>query len=459
MRSLKSIPWVIAFTFILCGIATEAATLRGTVTNKTTNKPSAGDTVVLVDVQAGMTEAARATTNASGQYTLDTPGIGPYLIRVNHQGGTYFIAAPQGEVPGNVTVYDVAPKVDGVGVDADMLLVEAAGGMLRVHERFQVRNTSLPPRAQFGDNTFEVVIPVEAEIDSASATRPGGLSTNTHLVPLSEKGHYTFNIPIQPDQGEKQTLFEVQYHISYSGKYTFVPHLQMPANNFVVYVAKGIDFKPAQGTGFQSAPEDPRVQTFVVRNVHPGQAIGFSVSGEGQMPQDAQGAGGGQQAGMGASENEGANGVGSGPGGGLGAPIGTPDPLTKYKWWILALLTLLLITGSAFLLRQRGEATLGGHAVDHELPIAANPVPVFVRTDPRPAGPAAIHRATRSSANAALLNMLKEEMFAIEQEKVTGDLSMEDYTTIKAGLEALLKRTLQAPGSATHSRVHSETEI
>ena len=133
--------------------------------------------------------------------------------------------------------------------------------MLRVHERFLVRNTSLPPRAQFSNNTFEIVIPSEAEIDGASATRPGGLATNTRLASAQPEGHYTFNIPIQPDQEEKETLFEVQYHLSYNGNYTFSPHLQMPADNLVVYAAKGIDFKPAPGSSFQSAQEDPRVQT------------------------------------------------------------------------------------------------------------------------------------------------------------------------------------------------------
>src|SRR5579863_8598692 len=101
-----------------------AATVKGTVTNKTTGKPSSGDSVVLVDVGAGMADAATATTDGHGQYTMQTPGSGPYLIRVTHQGATYFIAAPQGGASGDLTVYDVAAKVDGVSIDADMLLVE-----------------------------------------------------------------------------------------------------------------------------------------------------------------------------------------------------------------------------------------------------------------------------------------------------------------------------------------------
>ena len=187
MSQTRMFPRVAALLFFVVGVAAHAVSITGTVTNKTTNRPSAGDTVVLVDVQAGMNEAANATTDGSGQYSFDAPGMGPYLIRVTHQGASYFIAAPQGGASGNVTVYDVAAKVDGVAIDADMYLVEAAGGMIRVHERFLVRNTSLPPKTQFSDNTFEVVLPEDAEIDSAAATRPGGLGTNTHLTPLSER--------------------------------------------------------------------------------------------------------------------------------------------------------------------------------------------------------------------------------------------------------------------------------
>jgi len=114
---------VIAFACLLAGVFAHAAAVSGTVSNKTTGKPSAGDSVVLVDVGAGMSEAATGTTDKNGHYSLQPPGMGPYLVRVNHQGANYFIAAPQGDVPGDVTVYDVAAKVDGVSIDADMLLV------------------------------------------------------------------------------------------------------------------------------------------------------------------------------------------------------------------------------------------------------------------------------------------------------------------------------------------------
>jgi hypothetical protein len=433
-------------TLLLFGVAGQAATFKGTVTNKTTNRPSAGDTVALVDVQAGMADAATATTDSNGRYELEAAGVGPYLIRVTHQGASYFIAAPQSGGEGNLTVYDVVAKVDGVAIHADMLLVEAAGGMLRVHERYLVRNTSLPPKAQFSSNTFEVAIPPDAEIDGASATRPGGLATNTHLLPLSDKGRYSFNIPIQPDQDEKETLFELQYHVSYTGQYRFTPQLLMPADRLVVYVAKGIAFKPSPGSVFQSTQEDPRVQTFVTSNPRPGQAIGFSISGEGQMPPEAQNAGIAQQGGMG---DAGTNGIGNGPGGGLGAPIDTPDPFSRNKWWIVALLTLLLLATSAFMLRRRGQAAVTGFATGYHSEAMSPATSTTARPNVRSAASAPAHTPTPSSTSDALLNLLKEEMFAIEQEKLSGTLSPQEYAKVKIGLEALLRRVLRAQQSGS----------
>src|SRR6516162_3217021 len=118
---------------VLSGALAQAVSVTGTVTNKTTDKPSAGDDVVLVDVQAGMNEAATAKTDASGRYSLQIPAggnIGSYLIRVSHQGASYFIAAPASGTGGDLTVYDVEAKVNGVAIDADMLLFEGSAGEL-----------------------------------------------------------------------------------------------------------------------------------------------------------------------------------------------------------------------------------------------------------------------------------------------------------------------------------------
>ena len=98
-------------------------------------------------------------------------------------------------------------------------------GQLRVVERYEVHNASAPPRTQWSKQSFEVVLPDDAVLGDVSAQRPGAgsLPTSVKLDPDGPKGHYSFNFPIQPDEGGKGTLFQVQYELPYSSdKYAFI---------------------------------------------------------------------------------------------------------------------------------------------------------------------------------------------------------------------------------------------
>jgi hypothetical protein len=417
MKSTSFIFRTVAMSLLLAGSLAQAATITGTVTDKTTGKPAAGDNVVLVDVQAGMNEAAKATTDAHGHYTLAEPGSGPYLVRVTHQGAGYFIAAPQGGGPGDITVYDVAAKVDGVGIDEDVIgVVETTGGQLRVVERYAVHNASSPPRTQWTPHTFEIVLPDGAVVDSVSGQRPGGLATTVKLDPDGPKGHYSFNFPIQPDDADKGTLFQIEYELPYSGKITFHPQVSIPARTVWVMMPKSMTFAAGAGSNFQSAPQDPSFQTYVARNALPGKALEFTISGSGSLPRDDQSGQSGQPASdMGGQE---AGAPGAQPGGGIGTPINTPDPLSKYKGWILGGLALLMVVTAAFLLRKPAAVA----ALDAGVAQAIAPP---------------------ADKNAALLNALKEELFALESEKIAGTLSPDEYAKVKAALETVLKRALK----------------
>jgi len=115
-----------ALSLLFAGSFAHAATITGTVINKTTGKPAAGDAVVLVDPMAGMAVVGKTTTDARGHYSLQKQGDGPALVKTTHQGAEYFIAAPQGAAPGDLSVYDVAAKVQGVFIEADVIEVGVA---------------------------------------------------------------------------------------------------------------------------------------------------------------------------------------------------------------------------------------------------------------------------------------------------------------------------------------------
>jgi hypothetical protein len=428
MRLTKLAIFSAALCSLLLGSAAQAASVSGTVTDKTTGKPSSGDKVELVDVQAGMNAVASATTDGSGHYSLNEPGAGPYLIRATHQGAGYFIAAPQGSGSGDIGVYDTAAKVNGISVEAEIYQVETQNDQLQVSVSWVVHNGSSPKTTEFSNSgTFEFELPPDAIIDGAEATRPSGLPTMAVPKPLGPKGHYTFNVPIEPDQADKSTQFQIAYHLPYSGSYTFKPSVTTPIDNLAVQMPKSMTFSAQSGASYQSIPQDPALQTFLLKNAQPGKAVGFAVSGTGSMPRE-------QQA-QGAQEGASSTAMpGTQPGGGIGEPINTPDPLSKYKWWILGGLGLLLVLAAAFLLRRPPV----GAGSPSQAPVSvAGPggtVPLAHSEPPA---------ATPAGKNAALLNDLKEELFSLESDKLSGTITPEEYAEQKAALETVLRRALK----------------
>ena len=422
-----------AFALLLTSSAAFAAPVSGTVTNKTTNKPAASDDVVLISFGQGMQEAGRTKTDAKGHYTIDVPDNGMHLIRVNHQKATYFEPIQPGSTTVNVDVYDVAAKVAGVRTEADVIRVETDPQGLHVIQNYFVRNDSKPPRTQFSDHAYEIYLPDGARIDGSAAMGPSGMPVSSSPIPVNgEKGHFAFVFPIRPSvsdaiqaQGQNQgeTRFQVSYHLPYSGSFTFNPRVSMPTDNLVVLMPKSMQFGNPKGASFQPVNDDMNALTMVAKDVTPAQNISFTVSGSGSMPREGQQAGQqtqqGAQAGMGPQAGQAS--ADTRPGGGLGNPIDTPDPLNKYKWWILSGLALVLAAAAAFFLRGKpGSAPQTGTSP------ASSPLP-----------------SAPQQSGSGLLSALKDELFALETQRIDGSLSESEYTEAKRALETVLKRAIQ----------------
>jgi hypothetical protein len=420
--ALKS-AWVLrvaALSVLAAGIGAEARTIHGVVTNGTNGKMSSGDKVTLLSLAAALDEVGHATTNSKGEFTLTTPDEAPFLIRVEHQNGAYFKNVPPGVTDAAITVYDVAAKVEGVSTEADVLRVETENGQLKVTENYFVKNVSSPPRTQSSEHTYEVVIPPDATLDGAATVGPSGVPTAATPDPVQPKGHYAFSFPIRPNEGENGTRFQLTYHVPYSGSYKFSPKLMQNTDNVAVILPQGMNFEPGAGAPYQPVPDKVAGQTYLARNAKPGQALDFSVSGTGSFPRETQGdTSGGAGAAQGPPSTQ--SGPGGTPGGGIGQPIDTPDPLAKYKWWIISGLALALVVAAAFLLRRPA-----GGVVEAQSGAAAVPV--------------VIPPANKSQL---LLEALKEELFAIESEKVAGKLTPAEYVELKAALETVLRRALE----------------
>ncbi|HEY1802665.1 MAG TPA: carboxypeptidase regulatory-like domain-containing protein [Terriglobales bacterium] len=403
-----------------------ASTLTGTVKNGTTGKPSAGDDVVLIKFGQGMEEAARTKTDANGKFTLTVPDDGgPHLVRDIHQGVTYNEMATPGTTTVDLQVYDVAKKVPGVTVNADVIRLQAENGQLEGVRFFAVDNLSTPPRTQMNDANFEFYLPDGAEVDEGQAMTQGGRPVNSAPVPQSVKNRYAFMFPLRPGT----TQFQVVFHLPYTGQAKIDPKSLYPAQHLMVMLPATMKFTAGPGSSFR-AMKDPHqndTDVQVASKTEPGQSLAFTVSGTGTIKETPDQNAGGANAG---ASNQDAQGTGSTtsddrPGGGLGPPIDAPDPLQKDWPYILGGFAVLLAGGAIYTMKRPQTAA----ALDDSPDL--------------PEGAIASAPAVPQNRAERLLEALKEEIFQLEVDRKQGKVTQAEYEQAKSALDQTLDRALK----------------
>ena len=416
---------VLTIVLIFASESVLASDISGTVINKTKGKPAAGDDVILLSLSQGMQETGRTKTDASGKFKLPVTDEGvQHLIRVVHQGVNYHKAAPQGTNEVEVEVYEVAQQVDKIFGEGRILRLQTSNGQLQVSEMNILRNESTPPRTRMSERSFELILPDGAEVDGGMAAGPGGMPVTSAPVPTGEKNHYAFIFPIRPGR----TQFQITYHLPYRGSYAFDLRPDLPLAEFGVMLPKSMQFK-ASGDAFQQATDESGMSTYVAKSITPAQRIAFTVSGEGSAPREAQEA-------MGSAAAE-------GPGGGLGAPVKGDNPMGGTTlWYVLGGLVIALGAGAYFVTHR--PATNAEKTV--ALADAASAAMPDTRVNPSiQVSPAVTKTPVATRAN-AILDLLKEELFQIETERLQGKISEQQYSDIRTGINALMRRHVGRSG-------------
>jgi hypothetical protein len=434
LRNLASL------TTLFCATCAFAATVTGTVTNGTTGKPSPGDTIAAVNMSQSMDEIAKATSDANGIFHISLPDEGQILLHITHRGAEYFKALPPRASTIDLEVYDAAPKLTGITAEATVLRFEtdSAGKSLHVSENFFIKNDSAPPRTEVGGNTFDFYMPRGAQVVQSLASTPNGLPTDVKLAPIdASAGHFGFTFPLRPGE----TLFQVIYTLPYTGTESFSLKLGMATGDVAVVLPKAMQFDG--GTQFQPIEPDPRTQNFDAHQPGLDHPIQFTISGSGTLPQRTEESQAGAQ---GAADQSGAAAQSaqqpvtrdSRPGGGLGVPDdpeGTNDPWAKYKGFILGGLGLALAIGAAIMLksgpRPAAVAATPPPAGDITAPAGQYLDPAIAIAPPAPA----------PGAN-ALVHALKDELFALEGDRLNGKLTDAQYAEQKSAFDVLMRRAI-----------------
>jgi len=150
-----------------------------------------------------------------------------------------------------------------------------------------------------------------------------------------------------------------------------------------------------------------------VKNAAANQPVKFSVSGEGLISNAAASGGEGQPA---------------GPAGASPAPSSSAGS-SGVLWFVVSAI-VILVGGVAFVLWRRGATAKK------------------VEASPKNAKPAAKARAQAQgqpakSEPADMLDVLKDELFQLETDKLNGKISQEEYEKTKAGLDTLFRRQMK----------------
>jgi hypothetical protein len=194
----------------------------------------------------------------------------------------------------------------------------------------------------------------------------------------------------------------------------------MPTDTIALMMPKSMKFtqgNPAQYSAVTD--EDINAQTYVARNAQPSEPLAFTVSGAGQLPRDAaagaQAEGSAQPAANGGAVDPNAD---TRPGGGLGVPVDKDAQregwVSKYKIWIIIGLGFVFAAIAGFMLKAPGTGAV---------------------------------RATAPAGPEGALQVLRDELFAVETDRLSGKLSEDEYAQLKAAFDIVLRRTIARQGT------------
>lgn len=327
---LLSVVAVAVFWYGPGSLRAQTPGLQGRVVNGTTNQPVANAEVQYVLLQQGMAPVAQAKTDAEGRFRFQdvaAPSNAPALLQVEYQGATYSTPLLPGQSPKeglDIQVFEASQQPDLVSVVEQAIYLHPTADTLMVIEQVMVENRSNPPKTYVNpQGTYFFTLPgapregVQASIQGAM-----GMPLPQTPVPQKKANSFALTYPVRPGGTE----IRLEYSLDYRPPFEFAKPLDVLAKQTHI-VTPGKDVQ-VSGESLVALGADPSTGFEGYRVTPVGNVVRLQVSG--QAPAISAG-----------STVESAE-----EAGGL-MPI--PDPISRRRWLVLSLLSLVMLAGFVYL--------------------------------------------------------------------------------------------------------------
>ena len=185
----------------------------------------------------------------------------------------------------NIDVFDVAPKVDGAHIYADVARIETDQQGLSVTESFFIRNESKPPRTQFGAHSLLTSICPRMPCWRARL-RPVPAAWPFRLARASRgQGSLRVSLPVAP----RRDPLSDRLSPSVQRKRDAARPCYHGCRQRRCDAPKSMNFERKKSfRRWAGCNGEPGMKTWLATNVPPEKPVEFTVSGTGSMPREQQ---------------------------------------------------------------------------------------------------------------------------------------------------------------------------
>ena len=190
------------------------------------------------------------------------------------------------KAPLEIKVFDAAAQVEAVSGYISIVKVESDGKNFNITELHAVNNASNPQRTQANPRNFELSLPAKAQMDSVMVAGPGGVQVKAEPQPVAgRQGHYVIGFPLRPGG---LTRYWVKYHLPYQEHIVFHPILSYSSQMYSVQYPKSMTFVTSEKGGFHPILDQDGMKVEAINAPKAGSIPAFQLSGVGALPPDSQ---------------------------------------------------------------------------------------------------------------------------------------------------------------------------